>query len=167
MGSCTMMLGLLLQVFLLFISASLSSPQPQGGPPIKPPGHGGPPIKPPGHGGPPIKPPGHGGPPIKPPTGTLTPTELKQWLDNPTNMNMLWSMAKRTVNSLPPPRNLEELEYFLTSIGQIARTKLTLLKGLTEGDPPRPIDKGFLMGLLHANSVARIQQLFPKIKGPS
>ena len=71
-----------------------------------------------------------------------SPANLKQWLDNPTNMKMLWAMAKRTINDLPAPRNLEELEYFLTSIGQIASFKLTFVKGLTEGEHPSPIDKG-------------------------
>ena len=68
--------------------------------------------------------------------GTLTPTELKQWLDNPTNMKMLWSMAKRTVNDLPAPRNLEELEYFLTSMGRIVSQKVALLKSLAAGEHP-------------------------------
>ena len=115
-----MMLVLLLQVFLLFISSSLSSPQP-----------------------PPIKPPTHGGPDYEPPhfkTHTITTTELKKLLDNPTYMKMLWSMAKKRVNALPPPRNLEQLEMLLISIGQIVSQKLTLAKKMTEGN--HPIDKG-------------------------
>ena len=106
------MMLVLLQVFILFISASLSSAQ--VGPPVRPP---------------------QSGPPVKPPV-KLNPSNLKKWLDDPNNMKILWGLAKQSLLVLPPPKNLDELEYFLTTINQVVSQKLALIKNLAAGDHP-------------------------------
>merc|ERR550519_718389 len=135
------MLVMLLQVFLLFISSSLSStPVPDYIATVS-------------------------GAPHAP----RNPTNLKDWLDNPKNMNMLWSLAKMALDNLPPPRNLEELENFLTTMGQIVSQKLALLKSLSAGQNPEVAkklealgpnpDKGVIMRLLNANSASHLDAL--------
>merc|ERR1719219_2123558 len=87
----------LLQVFFLFISSSLSS---------------------------------------TPHPNSFTPGNVKEWLDNPHNMAMLWNLGKQILMGLPPPKNLGELESILTIAGQVLGQKLALLKALAGGDHP-------------------------------
>merc|ERR1719219_2735999 len=122
----------LLQVFFLFASAAASA----SGPPITP--------------------------PTQPGVDGLNPSTLKEWLDDPKNMATLWGLAKQTLIALPPPKNLDELEYFLTTINKVVSQKLALIKALAAGDHPEVSKKlealgpnphpGVLKRLLNANS---------------
>merc|ERR1719219_468417 len=115
------------------------------------------------------------GPPITPPTQTgdgLTPRNVKEWLDDPKNMKLLWALGKETLMALPPPKNLDELEYFLITISKVVSQKVALLKFLINGGHPdiarrlqsigpNP-DPGVLKRLLNANSAPHLHQLLKR-----
>ena len=65
--------------------------------------------------------------------GLPIPITIRQWLDNPTNMNTLWSMAKKIINDLPPPRNVGDLARLLDRLFRIIRLRLQLLMELYRG----------------------------------
>ena len=65
--------------------------------------------------------------------GLPIPITIRQWLDNPTNMNTLWSMAKKIINDLPPPRNVGDLARILHRLFVIIRLRLQLLMELYRG----------------------------------
>merc|ERR1719219_1725575 len=137
------MMLVLLQVFFLFASAAASA----SGPPIRP-------------------------PTTQPGVDGLNPSTLKEWLDDPKNMATLWGLAKQTLIALPPPKNLDELEYFLITINKVVSQKVALLKLLINGGHPdiarrlqsigpNP-DPGVLMRLLNANSAPHLHQLLKR-----
>merc|ERR1719219_163220 len=108
----------------------------------------------------------------KPPPVTspgLTPRNVKEWLDDPKNMKLLWALGKETLMALPPPKNLDELEYFLITINKVVSQKLALLKLLANGGHPEVARKlealgpnphpGVLKRLLNANSAPHLNQL--------
>merc|ERR1739847_19358 len=116
------------------------------------------------------------GPPISPPTTQtgdgLNPRNVKEWLDDPKNMAILWGLAKQSLLVLPPPKNLDELEYFLITINKVVSQKVALLKLLINGGHPEVArrlqrigpnpDPGVLMRLLNANSAPHLHQLLKR-----
>merc|ERR1712223_2365575 len=70
------------------------------------------------------------------------PIHIRTWLDNPTNVNKLWSMAKRIINDLPPPRNVGDLARVLDRLFAIIRLRLQLIMELYRGKANPTIYRG-------------------------
>ena len=70
------------------------------------------------------------------------PIHIRTWLDNPTNMNKLWDMAKRIINDLPPPRNVGDLARVLDRLFAIIRLRLQLIMELYRGKANPTIYRG-------------------------
>merc|ERR1719278_355534 len=97
------------------------------------------------------------------------PADLKEWLNHPKNMAKMWAVTKMSINAIPAPKSLQELEYLLMTMGSIVSQKLALLKALAGGKPPNlqnkleslghNPDRGLLYKLLNANSAPHLHQL--------
>ena len=53
--------------------------------------------------------------------------KISTWLDNPANMNTLWSVAKKIVNELPAPRNMRDLTGGLEKLSGVINRRMQLL----------------------------------------
>ena len=68
--------------------------------------------------------------------------KISTWLDNPANMNTLWSVAKKIVNELPAPRNMRDLTGGLGKLSGIINRRLQLLMELYNGHANPTIYRG-------------------------
>ena len=51
-------------------------------------------------------------------------------------MAKMWAVTKMSINAIPAPKSLQELEYLLMTMGSIVSQKLALLKALAGGKHP-------------------------------
>ena len=100
--------------------------------------------------------------------GLPIPITIRQWLDNPTNMNTLWSMAKKIINDLPPPRNVGDLARILDRLFRIIRLRLQLLMELYRGRANPTIYQGQrpLIGPDCRDTVLRLVYFLRALKPP-
>ena len=68
--------------------------------------------------------------------------KISTWLDNPANMNTLWSVAKKIVNELPAPRNMRDLTGGLEKLSGVINRRLQLLIELYNGHANPTIYRG-------------------------
>ena len=68
--------------------------------------------------------------------------KISTWLDNPANMNTLWSVAKKIVNELPAPRNMRDLTGGLGKLSGVINRRLQLLIELYNGHANPTIYRG-------------------------
>merc|ERR1719510_2820716 len=96
-------------------------------------------------------------------------SNVKMWLNTPKNMETLWNIAKRTIDDLPPPRNINELERMVFDLGEITFKQISLLKSVAEGSHPSvepklealgaEPDEGVLQKLLVAESLPHMHRI--------
>ena len=68
--------------------------------------------------------------------------KISTWLDNPANMNTLWSVAKKIVNELPAPRNMRDLTGGLRKLSDMIGRRMQLLTELYNGHANPTIYRG-------------------------
>ena len=68
--------------------------------------------------------------------------KISTWLDNPANMNTLWSVAKKIINDLPSPQNMKDLAGGLEKLSGIINRRLQLLMELYNGHANPTIYRG-------------------------
>ena len=68
--------------------------------------------------------------------------KISTWLDNPANMNTLWSVAKKIVNELPAPRNMRDLTGGLEKLSGVINRRMQLLIELYNGHANPTIYRG-------------------------
>ena len=68
--------------------------------------------------------------------------KISTWLDNPANMNTLWSVAMKIINDLPSPQNMKDLAGGLEKLSGIINRRLQLLTELYNGHANPTIYRG-------------------------